>query len=233
MRGGYMAPAWPWSDSDDVGHDAPMPDAEPPFRLMSYRGLAEVWGCSLEAAQERVRRHKWRKQPGNSRQVLVAVPLHVLEEAVGDGDPRVSMDLREEVRAQRERELQGLRERAERAEAAAQAAQEDVVQARRDADRAQGEAAGLREAVRVAEEAVRRTEMARLAAEGAAVEARSMISVEAGRTAEAERRAAQEGARAAAAEDRMKDAVRRAEEAEEARRAFLAAPWWRRLMGRP
>lgn len=210
-----------------------MSDAEPPFRLMSYRALAEVWDCSLEAAQERVRRHKWRKQPGNSRQVLIAVPLHVLEEAVGDSGPRASADLREEVRAQREREFQALRERAGRAEAAAQAAQADAAQARREADRAQGEAAGLREAVRVAEEAVRRTEMARLAAEGAAVEARSMISAEVDRTAEAERRAAQEGARAAMAEDRAHDALRRAEEAEKARRAFLAAPWWRRLMGRP
>src|SRR3712207_2059377 len=102
-----------------------MPDAEPPFRLMSYRALAEVWGCSLEAAQERVRLHRWRKQPGNSRQVPIAVPLHVLEEAVGDGGPRAHADLREEVRAQRERELQAFRERVERAEAAAQAAQAD------------------------------------------------------------------------------------------------------------
>ena len=210
-----------------------MSDAEPPFRLMSYRALAEVWGCSLEAAQERVRRHKWRKQPGNSREVLIAVPLHVLEAVAGDGEPRASMAVREQVRAQREREFQALRERVEKAEAAAQAAQADAVQARRDADRAQGEVAGLREAVRVAEEAVRRTETARLAAEGAAVEVRSMISAEVDRTAEAERRAAQEGARAAAAEDRAKDALRRAEEAEEARQAFLAAPWWRRLVGRP
>ena len=201
-----------------------MPDAEPPFRLMSYRALAETWGCSLEAAQERVRRHKWRKQPGNSRQVLIAVPLHVLEEAVGEGDPRATTDLREEVRAQREREFQALRERAERAEMAVQTAQADAVQARRDADRAQGEAAGLREAVRVAEEALRRTEMARLAAEGAAMEARSMISAEADR-------AAHESARAAVAEDRAKEALRRAEEVEEARQAFLAASWWRRLMG--
>ena len=175
-----------------------MADAEPPFRLLSYRALAEVWGCSVEAAQERVRRHKWRKQPGNSRQVLIAVPLHALEEPVGDDLPRTPIDLREEVRSQRERESQALRDRAEKAEAAAQAAQADATQARREADRAKGEADGLREAVRIAEDAVRRTEMARQAAE-----------------------------------DREKNALRRAEGAEEARQAFLAAPWWRRLMGRP
>ncbi len=175
-----------------------MPDTESPYRMMSYRALAEAWGCSVEAAQERVRRHRWRKQPGNGRQMLIAVPLHVLEEAVGDGGPRTPTDLREELQAQREREFQALRQRAEEAEALVLTVRREAAEARREADRAQGEAAGLREGLRVAEDAARR---------------------------------ADDGRREADA--RATDAVRRAEAAEEARRAFLAAPWWRRLLGRP
>jgi hypothetical protein len=56
-------------------------DEPRPFRWMTYRHLSEVWGCSLDAARERVRRNKWSKQPGNSREILVAVPPSELEEA--------------------------------------------------------------------------------------------------------------------------------------------------------
>jgi len=175
-----------------------MPDAESPYRMMTYRALAEAWSCSVEAAQERVRRHRWPKRPGNGRQMLVAVPLHVLEEAVGDGGPRTPTDLREELQAQREREFQALRQRAEDAEALVLTAKREAAEARREADRAQGEAAGLREALRFAEDAARRADDGR-----------------------------REG------DARALDATRRADAADAAQRAFVAAPWWRRLVGRP
>lgn len=51
--------------------------------------------------------------------------------------------------------------------------------------------------------------------------------------AEAQAKAAEAARQAAEAEQRAIDAIRRAEAAEAVRRAFLAAPWWRRLVGRP
>ncbi len=91
---------------------------------------------------------------------------------------------------------------------------------------AEGLAAGLQQGLQAAE-------AARIAAEGAAAEFRTRITAEVDRTAEAERRAAQEGIRAAEASVRAEGAIARAEAAEAARQAFVAAPWWRRLMGRP
>src|SRR5690349_8458686 len=55
-------------------------DEPRPFRWMTYRHLSEVWGCTVDAARERVRRNKWPKQPGNSREILVAVPSSELDD---------------------------------------------------------------------------------------------------------------------------------------------------------
>ena len=50
---------------------------------------------------------------------------------------------------------------------------------------------------------------------------------------EANARAAEAAAQAAEAEIRAVAATRRAEAVEEAQRAWVAALWWRRLVGRP
>ena len=63
------------------------------YRLLTYRALSEVWDCSVEAAQERVRRRRWPKRKGNGREILVAVPLHELEKTVGHEAPRDPVDL--------------------------------------------------------------------------------------------------------------------------------------------
>jgi len=104
------------------------------------------------------------------------------------------------------------------AEAALGEARSEGEAQRERAARAEGEVAGLRESLRVAEEGRREAD------------ARA-VGVQA--TADRERvRAVEEARRAAEAELRAVDAIRRAEAAEEAGRAFLAAPWWRRMLGR-
>ena len=82
-------------------------DDHGPYRLLPYRTLAGIWGCSTEAAQERVRRNKWPKQPGNGREVLVRVPLTALESVGHDLAPSPT-DVRQSVKAQREAEVQAL-----------------------------------------------------------------------------------------------------------------------------
>ena len=141
-------------------------DDHEPYRLLPYRTLAGIWGCSTEAAQERVRRNKWPKQPGNGREVLVRVPLTALESVGHDPEPSPT-DIRQSVRAQREAEVQALRDRAEAAEAAARVAQQEaadakalaaeatkqVAQMQTDLARTSGELTGLNRVLVTAEEA--------------------------------------------------------------------------------
>lgn len=188
-----------------------------PHRKLTYRALAQLWGCSVEAAQERVRRHRWGKEPGNGREVLVRVPVADLEAAAEEPAPDAGAILAD-VRAEREREMQALRDRLAEAEAAQQRAEGERDAARQEATdqrekriRTEGEAHGLREAIRIAEEG-------RRDADGRAEEALSQA---------AQARTKGEAAEAAAAEARAN-----AKAAQAGLDAALAAPWWRRALGR-
>jgi hypothetical protein len=178
----------------------PMDDREP-YRLLPYRSLARIWGCTTEAAQERVRRNKWPKQPGNGREVLIRVPLAVLEDVAHDPEPSPT-DLRQSIKAQREAEVQALRDRADAAEAAAKVAQQEALEAkalakeagnqvaelRVDLAKASGEVAGLNRALVIAEEAARRADDGRRdAVAGAAALQAALAAVQAEASAQKER----------------------------------------------
>jgi hypothetical protein len=189
-----------------------------PHRKLTYRALAQLWGCSVEAAQERVRRHRWGKEPGNGRQVLVRVPVADLEAAADEPAPDAGAVLAD-VRAERERQMQALRDRLAEAETARQHANGERDAARREAVEqrearllAEGEAHGLREAIRIAEEGRRDADE---------------------RAAEALAQAAQARAQGEAAEAAAAQARTNAEAAQSRLDAFQAMPWWQRLMRRP
>jgi hypothetical protein len=195
---------WPTMNSD-------------PFRLLTYKALAEFWGISRPAAEERVRRAGWPKRPGNDRSVLVEVPLSVLEAQGQEPAPDAAVILAD-VRAEREREMQDLRDRLAQAEAALEHAESERDEARRQATEqrearllAEGETKGMREAVEVAERGRRDAEARATEAQAQAAQARA----EAGG---AERAAAQARTEKEAALARLD--------------AALAAPWWRRALGR-
>jgi hypothetical protein len=189
-----------------------------PFRLLTYKALAEFWGISRPAAEERVRRAGWPKRPGNDRSVLVEVPLSVLE-AQGQEPAPDAASILADVRAEREREMQDLRDRLAQAEAAREHAEGERDEARRQTTEqrearllAEGETKGMREAVDVAERGRRDAEARATEAQAQAAQART----EAGA---AERTAAEARAKAEAAQSRLD--------------AFQALPWWRRLTTRP
>lgn len=165
-------------------------DDREPYRLLPYRSLASIWGCTTEAAQERVRRNKWSKQPGNGREVLIRVPLAVLEDVAHDSEPS-PMDLRQSIKAQREAEVQALRDRADAAEAAARAAQQEAADVKALAEeaakqvaylqveiaKASGEVAGLNRALTIAEEAARRADDGRREATGSAALLQTTLTI--------------------------------------------------------
>jgi hypothetical protein len=72
---------------------SPQPD-NPPIvtpddsRWMTFAELAGARGISKAAAERLVRRHKWRRQPGNDGRVLVLVPA----EATAPDDRKVNRD---------------------------------------------------------------------------------------------------------------------------------------------
>lgn len=202
---------------------------------MSYREIAEALKLpSVKAALNRSRRGKWPRQLNNSGGVaMVAVPLSVLE-AAADGTPRMiphekppakkgeyptgslpneeerdgSGDLAtvlEELRSSHERLTSELRRRAETAEAVAQ----EVPELRQHLGQAQGEAAGLREALRIAEEAQRQAtdraaalQAERDTAQHRAAEAVTLLSRIADRLDEFRQQAATAAQHAADAEQR-------------------------------
>lgn len=47
-------------------------------KSMTYRELAELWGCKLESARKTVRRKGWHRVDGNDGQVRVIVPIEAL-----------------------------------------------------------------------------------------------------------------------------------------------------------
>lgn len=195
-----MVHAWPIQPISLWGTVWSMDDREP-YRLLPYRSLSGIWGCTIEAAQERVRRNKWAKQPGNGREILVRVPLTALEDVGHDPAPSPT-DVRQAVKVQREAEMQILRDRAEAAEAAAKAAQQEaseakalaneaasqVAELRVDLAKASGEVAGLNRALAIAEEAARRADDGRREAMiGAAALQAAMAAVQADASAQKER----------------------------------------------
>ena len=57
-------------------------------RWMTFAELAKARGISRVSAERLVRRHKWRRQPGNDGRVLVLVPV----EALAPDDRKVDRD---------------------------------------------------------------------------------------------------------------------------------------------
>lgn len=47
-------------------------------RSMTYKELAEAWGCKLDSARKTVRRKQWQRVDGNDGQVRVIVPVDAL-----------------------------------------------------------------------------------------------------------------------------------------------------------
>jgi len=47
-------------------------------KLLTYRELADLWGCKLDSARKTVRRKGWQRTDGNDGTVRVHVPLDVL-----------------------------------------------------------------------------------------------------------------------------------------------------------
>lgn len=47
-------------------------------KQLTYRELAELWGCKLESARKTVRRRGWQRVDGNDGTVRVIVPLDAL-----------------------------------------------------------------------------------------------------------------------------------------------------------
>jgi len=47
-------------------------------KLMTYRELADLWGCKLESARKTVRRKQWHRTDGNDGTIRVHVPLDAL-----------------------------------------------------------------------------------------------------------------------------------------------------------
>lgn len=47
-------------------------------RLLTYRELADLWGCKLESARKTVRRKGWQRTDGNDGTVRVHVPVDAL-----------------------------------------------------------------------------------------------------------------------------------------------------------
>jgi hypothetical protein len=224
-------------------------DAGGDVRWETYSSGAKLLRMKVESFRRVALRKGWRRLIGNDGQARVAIPLEAVERR-SDNHPRFSDRYTGEDSARdiapgvpygavgaEPHALKVLadalrveRERREAAEAEVRRIIEEadrrVTEARERAALAEGLAAGLQQGLQAAE-------AARIAAEGAAAEFRTRITAEADRTAEAERRAAQEGIRAAEAFVRAEGAITRAEAAESARQAFVTAPWWRRLMGRP
>ena len=215
-------------------------DDHEPYRLLPYRTLAGIWGCSTEAAQERVRRHKWPKQPGNGREVLVRVPLTALESVGHDPAPSPT-DVRQAVRVQREAEVQALRDRADVAEVAARVAQQEAAEAKASAAEAtkqvaqlqlqlaqtSGELAGVNRALATAEEAARRADVGRQEAVAAATTLQAMLSAAQAETAVQRERASRalgelEGVKLATEHQHAELAQMRREVAEAHNRAVAA-----------
>lgn len=47
-------------------------------KLMTYRELADLWGCKLDSARKTVRRKGWHRVDGNDGAVRVQVPVDAL-----------------------------------------------------------------------------------------------------------------------------------------------------------
>ncbi len=200
-----------------------LPGGAMPDQWMTYAQAGELLGLSAEAVRRQATRHGWRRQRGNDGRALVLItdqvsglvrtrppgqePEQLPGRPPGQPDNAATVaDLMAALVANRRA-----------AEADAIEARRALEEQRERASRAEGEAAGLREGLRAAEEAAQRAD-----------EGRRVADV---RAAEVQATADRERARATEAELRAIDAARRAAAAEAARRAFVTAPWWRRLMG--
>jgi hypothetical protein len=65
-----------------------MDEPKPNRAGMTYRGIAEQLGVSIEAAKARVRRAGWRVERGNDGRALVIVPPGALDELPATKRPR-------------------------------------------------------------------------------------------------------------------------------------------------
>jgi hypothetical protein len=226
------------------------------IRWLTYREMVEVLGLPSEkAAVSRSRREKWPRQINNERGLaLVGVPLSVIEAAANRPPPETRSDklietplartlsdaLEVELRQRAERAEAGEqreRVRAERAEDERDSLAAEIIKQRERRARAEGEAAGLKETVRLAEEGRRDMQTERDAARTELAEQRVAFQqvlsraqkVEAERGAIAEARlldqlAAQEAAaEAAAARSATTRAAAQVAEERAARQAAEAA----------
>lgn len=64
-------------------------------KLMTYRELADLWGCKLESARKTVRRKQWHRTDGNDGTIRVHVPLDALPRP--SDSPTVSPEVIPEV----------------------------------------------------------------------------------------------------------------------------------------
>ncbi len=121
---------------------------------LTYQQAAEALGLSPEAVRRRAIRLKWRQRPGNNGRMLVLIP----EDASEHVRPRPPVQPPEEAldtRALAEA-IAAFREAEDKLRAEHDAALALVAVEQSRADRAEGEAAALRKAVRVAEAATKR-----------------------------------------------------------------------------
>ncbi len=131
-------------------------------RWLTYQQAGEALGLSAEAVRQRALRLRWRRQRGNDGRALIMVP----EDASEHIRPRTPVQKAVQTAVQTPGQTADTKALAEAVAAFREA--EDKLRAERDAalalvaaersraDRAEGEAAALREAVRVAEAATER-----------------------------------------------------------------------------
>jgi hypothetical protein len=195
---------------------------------LTYEEAGAALGISAEAARRHAVRHRWPRHRRNDGRALIKLPEPeagpVRTRAPAQPQPSPPERTPERPAGQDGPGLAALSDALRQAQDAARAAAAEAEAQRERAARAEGEALGLREAVRVAEDGRREAE--------ARAERADERAGEVGRLVEAARReAVQEAARAVQAEAAIAEARRQAEAAEAARKALAEAPWWRRLLG--
>jgi len=114
-------------------------------KLMTYRELAELWGCKLDSARKTVRRKGWNRVDGNDGQVRIHVPLDALPSPKGtpSDTPEVSPPVKPGPTAADVARLEGLIDGL-KALAAAECRRAEAAEADRDAWRALAERPLLR-----------------------------------------------------------------------------------------
>jgi hypothetical protein len=182
---------------------------DPEFRWMTYRQLADSLGVSLRAAEARVRRAGWRREPGNDGAARVAVPEGALREAArGNTDERTGRDTNPHGL---DLMLRRLATELDQAQTLLDQRTGELAEAREALAEQKGTVIGLKEAVRIAEAAT--TEAAYRASE-------------AGRQASDARKEAE------LAEARAREESQRADRADEELSRLRARGWWARLRNR-